>query len=207
MKLRRQLPYHQGRTRKTLAFDILSSDSRLDSESEGATMDRRRFLGIVGVGALHRFDLPELSAGLRASPNAASPSGETKAYGSGYFATPGGTHLLQPDAGTLSSRSPTRKPRECARSRSMVLRSRYGTWAKESVLPAKALPPNHYAGRSHSPGGAIDFGDNKRPALSFQKTERRGRGSLTNPDSRTRRRPARACFPIRLQSLPGACAF
>ena len=48
-------------------------------------MDRRRFLGIVGVGALHRFDLPELSARLRASPNAASPSGETKAYGSGYF--------------------------------------------------------------------------------------------------------------------------
>src|ERR1700690_112069 len=78
--MRRQLPCYQGRSRKTTGSDILSSDS------ERANMDRRQFLGMVGIGALHRSGLPDFSAGLHAgSPNAASPSAEPKAYGSGYF--------------------------------------------------------------------------------------------------------------------------
>jgi hypothetical protein len=47
-------------------------------------MDRRRFLGIVGIGAIHKR-LPTLSALWTNSPNAASGSRESKAYGSGYF--------------------------------------------------------------------------------------------------------------------------
>jgi len=51
-------------------------------------MDRREFLGIVGVGAFHRLDISKFNAALRmGSPDVASKSRakESKAFGSGDF--------------------------------------------------------------------------------------------------------------------------
>ena len=51
-------------------------------------MDRREFLGIVGVGALHRLDISKFNAAIRmGSPGvAAKPRAkDSKAYGSGHF--------------------------------------------------------------------------------------------------------------------------
>jgi hypothetical protein len=54
-------------------------------------MDRRQFLGMVGIGASHRFSLPKFASALKIfSPTAAIESQgqetmKSKAYGSGYF--------------------------------------------------------------------------------------------------------------------------
>jgi Glycosyl hydrolase 36 superfamily, catalytic domain/Glycosyltransferase family 36 len=49
-------------------------------------MDRRQFIGIVGAGAFHRIAASKLNAAFpTVSPNIASGSRESKAYGSGYF--------------------------------------------------------------------------------------------------------------------------
>lgn len=51
-------------------------------------MDRRQFLGMAGLGASHRFNLPKFASALRfLLPAAANEtqSKEQKAYGSGYF--------------------------------------------------------------------------------------------------------------------------
>ena len=51
-------------------------------------MDRRQFLSIVGVGAIHRLDTSKFKAAIwTGAPNAVSGTQirESKAYGSGYF--------------------------------------------------------------------------------------------------------------------------
>src|ERR1700736_4351201 len=51
-------------------------------------MNRREFLGIVGVGAFHRLNISKFNAALRmGSPGVASKSRakESKAFGSGHF--------------------------------------------------------------------------------------------------------------------------
>jgi len=51
-------------------------------------IDRRQFLGMVGIGASHRFSLAKLASAFQfLSPKVAiePQSKELKAYGSGYF--------------------------------------------------------------------------------------------------------------------------
>ena len=51
-------------------------------------IDRRQFLGMVGMSASHKFSLPKFASALQfLSPKAANEpqSIESKAYGSGYF--------------------------------------------------------------------------------------------------------------------------